>query len=146
DRPDKTKVIDKDFWRNEADVRLYANDFYLNYFVGYNTFYGTAYAPLVGYNYADDFTSEGTPGGFETIVPTTRGTTPSLTGGTPAPDILTTYSGPTWNFYWVRKANIMLNRVDTKAKANMTETEYKHWTAVARFFRGYEYSRLVSVF
>jgi len=146
DRPDKTKVIDKDFWRNEADVRLYANDFYLNYFVGYNTFYGTAYAPLVGYNYADDFTSEGTQGGFETIVPTSRGTTPSLSVGTPAPDILTTYSGPTWNFYWVRKANIMLNRVDTKAKANLTDAEYKHWTAVGRFFRGYEYARLVSVF
>lgn len=48
DRPDQTKVIDENFWRNEADVRLYANDFYLNYFVGYNTFYGTAYAPLVG--------------------------------------------------------------------------------------------------
>ncbi|MGE8426425.1 MAG: RagB/SusD family nutrient uptake outer membrane protein [Sphingobacterium sp.] len=140
DRPDQTKVIDENFWRNEADVRLYANDFYLNYFVGYNTFYGTAYAPLVGYNYADDFTSEGTQGGFESVVPTSRG------ASTVTPDMLTTYSGPTWNFYWVRKANVMLTRIETKAKSKLSEAEYKHWTAVARFFRGYEYSRLVSVF
>ena len=33
-----------------------------------------------------------------------------------------------------------------KEKGYLSEDMYKHWTAVARFFRGYEYSRLVSVF
>ncbi len=28
----------------------------------------------------------------------------------------------------------------------LSESAYQHWKAVARFFRGYEYSRLVSVF
>ena len=56
------------------------------------------------------------------------------------------YAGPTWNFAWVRKSNIFLNRLENKVKSNMTEEAYNHWTAVAKFFRGFEYSRLVSVF
>ena len=28
----------------------------------------------------------------------------------------------------------------------LTANAYQHWSAVARFFRGYEYSRLVSIF
>src|SRR5690606_10838924 len=39
-----------------------------------------------------------------------------------------------------------LHRIDNVAKPNLSDEEYKHWTAVARFFRGYEYSRLVSNF
>lgn len=140
DRPEKTKVVDENFWRSQADISLYANDFYQNYFVGYNSGFGTAYAPLRGYTFADDFSSEGKQGGFETTVPTSRGAT------TGVPTMLTQYSGPSWNFYWVRKANVMINRIDTKAKPNLTVDEYNHWSSVARFFRGFEYSRLVSVF
>ena len=58
----------------------------------------------------------------------------------------TQYAGPTWDFAWVRKANIFFDRLDNMAKPNITDEAYNHWTAVARFFRGYEYSRLVSVF
>lgn len=142
DRPEKTKVIDSEFWRNQGDVKLYANDFYTNYFVGYNSGFGTAYAPLTGYTLADDFTSEGTQAGFEANVPTSRGAT------TVTPAILSQQygGGPTWNFVWVRKANVMVDRLDTKAKPNLTEEEYKHWMSVAKFFRGFEYHRLVSVF
>ena len=59
---------------------------------------------------------------------------------------MTTYAGPTWNFAWVRKSNLFLERINTMKSAYLTEEAYKHWSAVARFFRGYEYSRLVSVF
>ena len=139
-KPELTKVVDSEYWRNAGDVRLYANDFYTNYFVGYNSGFGTAYTPVRGYNFADDFSTESVQPGFETTVPTSRGST-SLT-----PEILTTYSGPNWNFAWVRKANVMLDRIERVAKPNLSDNEYKHWSAVGKFFRGFEYSRLVSVF
>lgn len=140
DRSETTKVIDAEFWRNQTDVRLYANDFYTNFFVGYNSGFGVAFAPLRGYNWADDFTSEGTQASFESTVPTTRGSSSATT------EMLTQYSGPSWNFYWVRKANVMLNRLENKAKPNLSQEEYNHWTAVAKFFRAFEYARLVGVF
>ncbi|MDB5208319.1 MAG: glycan metabolism protein RagB, partial [Flavisolibacter sp.] len=73
-------------------------------------------------------------------VPTSRGSTAELA------EWLLTYAGPTWNFTWVRKSNVFINRLDNVAKPKISEEAYKHWTAVARFFRGFEYSRLVSVF
>ena len=36
--------------------------------------------------------------------------------------------------------------MDNIAKPKISDEAYRHWSAVARFFRGYEYSRLVSVF
>lgn len=139
-RPELTKVIDSEFWKNETQLRLYANNFYVNYFVGYNSGWGTAYAPLRGYNFADDFTSEGRQGSFETTVPNGRGSTAS------DPAMLTTYSGPNWNFYWVRDANVMIDRLQNRSKELLDEEAFRHWMAVGRFFRGFEYSRLVSVF
>lgn len=139
-RPELTKVIDSEFWKNETQLRLYANNFYVNYFVGYNSGWGTAYAPLRGYNFADDFTSEGRQGSFETTVPNGRGSSSS------DPAMLTTYSGPNWNFYWVRDANVMIDRLQNRSKELLDEEAFRHWMAVGRFFRGFEYSRLVSVF
>lgn len=144
ERPELTKVpdTDKDYWRNENDLRLFANDFYPNYFVGYNTAFGTAYAPLTGYNFADDFTSQGAQANL-------LGTVPTGTGGsnTATPSILRAeHPGPNWNFYWVRKANVLISRIENIAKPKISEEAYQHWTAVGRFFRGYEYSRLVSNF
>ena len=40
----------------------------------------------------------------------------------------------------------MINRLDNVAKPKISAEAYNHWSAVARFFRGFEYSRLVSVF
>lgn len=60
--------------------------------------------------------------------------------------MLITYAGPNWNFAWVRKANLFLERIDAMKDKQITTSVYQHWSAVARFFRGYEYSRLVSVF
>ena len=144
DRPELTKITDSEgnYWRNENDLRLFANDFYPNYFVGYNTAFGTAYAPLTGYNFADDFTSQGAQANL-------LGTVPTGTGGSSSAAISVLrleHPGPNWNFYWVRKANLLLSRIETTAKNNISEEAFKHWTAVGRFFRGYEYSRLVSNF
>lgn len=140
DRPQLNSPVDDIFWRNETDVRLFANGFYTNYFVGYNSAFGVAYTPVRGYTFSDDLTARNVQSNFENIVPASRASTSETT------DMLTQYAGPTWNFAWVRKANLFLDRLQIKAQGNMTPEAFNHWTAVARFFRGYEYSRLVSVF
>lgn len=140
DRPQLTKPVDNNYWRNESDVRLYVNDFYPNYFVGYNSSWGTAYAPLRGYYFADDFTSTGKQSEFENKIPSSRGGTKEEV------EMLSQYAGPSWNFSYVRKVNILLNRLETKSKANLSEEAYNHWHGVADFLKAFEYSRLVSVF
>ncbi len=140
DRPSLTTMNDQNYWTSENNLRLFANGFYLNYFVGYNSGWGVAYAPLRGYYFSDDFTSTGKQGGFETQPPASRASTSE------APDWLTTYCGPTWNFAYARKTNLFLERIDGMKDSYLTPEAYNHWSAVARFFRGYEYSRLVSVF
>lgn len=144
DRPELNKIEDSEesYWRNENDFRLFSNEFYANFFVGYNTGFGTAYAPLVGYNFSDDLTSQGAQVQLLSTVPTGAGGSTSA-----ATSVLRLeHPGPNWNFYWVRKANIVINRLETIAKSRLSEAEFNHWMAVGRFFRGYEYSRLVSNF
>lgn len=140
DRPSLTEMNDETYWTSENNLRLFANGFYENYFVGYNSSWSSAYAPLRSYYFSDDFTSRGKQGGFETQAPSSRASTSST------PSMLTTYAGPSWNFSWVRKSNLFLDRIDGMQDGMLTEEAYNHWSAVARFFRGYEYSRLVSVF
>ena len=144
DRPELTKVVDSEgtYWRNDNDLRLYANDFYTNFFVGYNSGFGTDYTPLRGYDFADDFTSENLQASLLGSVPTGAG---GASSATPA-ELRSEHPGPAWNFYWVRKANVFIDRIENVAKSKISEDEYKHWSSVARFFRGYEYSRLVSNF
>ena len=142
DRPPQTSYVDKDgqYWRNEDDIRMFANGFYANYFNGYNTSFTADYAPVRGYTFSDDLTGKNVQSNFESSVPSSRGSTSETAAW------LAQYSGPTWDFAWVRKANIFLDRLDNIAKPKLTDESYLHWSAVARFFRGFEYSRLVSVF
>lgn len=139
DRPPLTSITDENYWRNEDDIRLYANGFYTNYFVGFNSSFTVDYTPVRGYTFSDDLTGKNAQASFESSVPSSRGSTSEDAAW------MQSYSGPTWDFAWVRKANIMIDRVEG-AKANISADAYKHWTAVARFYKGYEYSRLVSVF
>jgi hypothetical protein len=140
DRPPLTTYADNNFWRSEEDVRMYANAFYTNYFNGFNTGFTVDYAPVTGYTFSDDLTSRNAQGNFESSVPSSRGSTAE--GALWKSD----YAGPDWDFAWVRKANVLLDRLNNEAKPNLTDAAYKHWTAVAKFFKGYEYSRLVTVF
>lgn len=141
DRPPLTEVIDgPNFWRNEDDVRLFANAFYTNYFNGYSNAFGVDYTPVRGYVFSDDLTGKNVQINFESSVPTTRGSVLETVAW------LGTYAGPTWSFAWVRKSNILLDRLENVVQPKISEDAFKHWTAVAKFFRGYEYSRLVSVF
>jgi hypothetical protein len=141
DRPSLTQMNDGNYWTNENNVRLFANGFYANYFTGYNSSWGTDYAPLRGYTFNDDLTTTGKQSIFETQAPSSRASTSETAGW------LSQYNGPTWNFAWVRKSNLFIERINTmNEKSLLTSEAYNHWSSVARFFRGYEYSRLVSVF
>lgn len=140
DRPPLTQMNDETLWVSENNVRLYANGFYPNYFVGYNISFGLDYVPLRGYNFADDFASSGKQAGFETQAPPSRSSLSETAAW------LSTYAGPTWNFVWVRKSNLLLDRIERMKGSYLQDEAYQHWSAVARFFRGFEYSRLVSVF
>lgn len=140
DRPPLTSYVDGQYWRSEDDIRMYVNSYYPYYFSGYNTSFTADYTPVRGYTFSDDLTGKNVQSNFESSVPTSRGSTSE------SAEWLQSYAGPTWDFAWVRKSNILLDRLENVAKPNITEDGYKHWTAVARFFRGFEYSRLVSVF
>jgi hypothetical protein len=141
DRPPLTDIIDgPNFWRNENDARLYANAFYTNYFTGYNSSFTADYTPVRGYTFSDDLTGKNVQSNFESSVPTSRGSTSETASW------MSQYAGPTWDFAWVRKSNIFIDRLDNVVKPKISEEAYNHWMAVAKFFRGFEYSRLVSVF
>lgn len=141
DRPSRTQMNDGNYWTSENNVRLFVNGFYENYFVGYNATWGTAYAPLRGYAFSDDFTSTDKQRDFEKNVPTTRQSTKEEVAW------LSEYASSNWCFSWVRKANLLLERLNTmKEKKILTDEQYNHWSGVARFFRAYEYSRLVTTF
>ena len=75
DRPSLTTMNDANYWTSENNLRLFANGFYANYFVGYNSTWGVDYTPLRGYYFSDDFTSSGKQGGFETQAPESRAST-----------------------------------------------------------------------
>ena len=140
ERPELNNMNDDTYWRNETDLRLFANGFYVNYFVGYNNTWGVAYAPLRGYYFSDDFSNANVQSNFEASAPSSRGSTSE------SPDMLVQYAGPNWNFAWVRKSNLFIDRIENVAKSQVNDEAYKHWMGVARFFKGFEYHRLVSVF
>ncbi|MDF1549807.1 MAG: RagB/SusD family nutrient uptake outer membrane protein, partial [Bacteroidales bacterium] len=140
DRTSLTTMNDENFWTSENNVRLFANGFYSNYFVGYNSSWGTDYASRRGYIFSDDLTTSGKQSSFEAQAPSSR------FANTESASWLESYAGPTWNFAWVRKANLFIDRVEGMKDNSLDPEAYQHWSAVARFFRGFEYSRLVSVF
>lgn len=140
DRPSLTTAEDDAYWTNEERVRLYANDFYTYFFVGYGLKYTTTYAPNANYTFNDDAVIMSTQTEFTRTVPTSKGST-SLS-------IMweSQFTGPTWNFAWIRKANIMIDRITNLMPEILTEEQYNHWTGIGRFFRALEYARLVNVF
>ncbi|MCF3109293.1 RagB/SusD family nutrient uptake outer membrane protein [Niabella sp. CC-SYL272] len=139
-RPPLTNYMDDKYWRSEDDVRMYVNTYYPNYFNGYNTSFTVDYTPVRGYTFNDDLTKKNVQTNFESTIPNSRG---SYSEGA---EWLQNYGGPTWDFAWVRKSNVLLDRLDNVVKPKISDEAYKHWAAVGRFFRGFEYSRLVSVF
>jgi hypothetical protein len=151
DRPQLNQWDDETFWTSETNLRLYANGFYERYFVGYNREYSTQYTAYLGYLFNDDIVSDGYQTYFEQAVPNSRGSNTnavSVSGndGTASIPWLANYSGPDWNFSWLRKINVMLDRIETNMSDILSEEEKNHWNGTGRFFRAMEYASLVSVF
>lgn len=147
DRPQLDKVEDNEgnFWRNEADFRTYSVEFYPWFLTGYNTSYSLNYAPLRGYNFSDDVgTGTGQQTNFLASVPSTLAVKVE-------PEKLLEqswheqFAGEKWNFGWVRKANVLIQRVE-EYKGNLSGEAYLHWLSVGRFFRAYAYYNLVISF
>lgn len=124
DRPSPTVAEDESYWASAENLRLYSNGFYLHYFEGYGTSWSHSSAPLLDYTFNDDVVSYSTQGQFTRAVPTSTG----------------------WssNYQWIRRANIMIDRIDTRMKDILSEEEYSHWMGIARLYRGLEFARLVN--
>lgn len=124
DRPSPTKAEDAKYWTSAEKVRLYANSFYIHYFEGYGTGWSHSSAPLLDYTFDDNVVHMSTQGQFTRSVPTGTG----------------------WdsNYEWIRKVNVMIDRIEGRMTDILTREEYNHWMGIARLFRGLEYAFLVN--
>lgn len=111
------KFIDGTFWTGEANVRAYSWEFY-NLFTGFGT--GTT-----GDFYFSTFSDDQATTGLS-VYPASA----AATNGN-------------WSWTLIRKANIMIRRVET---VPMSDEAKQHWTAVARFFRAFDYFNKVQLF
>ena len=139
DRPQKNTPYDNAFWKTESDVRLYSHGFYGNYFIGYGVGWSASYSPFRGYGFSDDVASTGTQSNFSSTVPTSVMSTSETAVGT----YDTQFTCPSMVFSWIRKANIMIDRINTRMDGVLTTEAKNHWLAVAKFFKCFSYCRLV---
>ena len=139
DRPQKNTPDDNAFWKTESDVRLYSHGFYGNYFIGYGVGWSASYSPFRGYGFSDDVASTGTQSNFSSTVPTSVMSTSETAVGT----YDTQFTCPSMVFSWIRKANIMIDRINTRMDGVLTTEAKNHWLAVAKFFKCFSYCRLV---
>jgi hypothetical protein len=112
-------LTDPEFWKDENSVRAYAWEFY-NMFPGFGNANSTN-----GDFYFTTFTDDQCPSSFTQYAQTTPATNAD------------------WSFTNVRKANIMLERIDDMS---MSDAAKNHWKGIARLFRGLQYFRLVQTF
>lgn len=125
DRKNLDSFDDANFWVNEGNLRLYAMGNYAGYssirpgyFYGYGT--GFAYGNFFVFGpWADEYSSSSI---------WTQNTATSGNG---------------WDFTWVRRHNLMIDRVQ---QMTLSDEAKNHWLGVARFFRAMEYSKLAASF
>lgn len=120
DRPPLTDLTDETAWENEDNVRMYANKFYPDFFIGYSTGFSYGGAALMGFTFSDDAVLLGRQGNFTRAVP----------------------NSGIWSYSLVRSINIMIDRVENRMADKLEEEAYLHWMGVGRFFRGFRYSQL----
>jgi len=112
-------LSDPAFWKNENNVRTYCWEFY-NMFPGFGN--GTS---TNGDFYFTTFNDDQCTNGLTQYAQTAPATNSD------------------WSFTMVRKANIMLERIDGVA---MNDEAKNNWKGTARFFRALQYFRLVQNF
>lgn len=111
------QFTDDIYWTSENNVRTYSWEFY-NLFTGFGT--GTT-ADFYFSTFSDDQAATG------------LNTYPTVA----AP------SNSTWDWGYIRKANIMLNRINI---VPMSDDAKNHWRGIARFFRAFDYFNKVRIF
>ncbi|MDD2512146.1 MAG: RagB/SusD family nutrient uptake outer membrane protein [Proteiniphilum sp.] len=124
DRPPLTVANDETVWDSEDKVRLYANKYYTDFFVGYNSGWGYTGAPLMGFTFSDDIIHNGSQGNFTRSVPNSQ----------------------VWNMKLIRSINIMLNRIENKMQGILSTEASNHWMGVGRFFRAIEYADIATAY
>ncbi|MCF0163863.1 MAG: RagB/SusD family nutrient uptake outer membrane protein [Bacteroidales bacterium] len=146
DRNSLTVMDDSNYWTSEGNVRLFVNGAYGSYLTGYSDNWGQVYAPGVysSGEYSDDHTSSGQQRSILVSRPADNWYRGEL--GYRGYWLARRGSGP-WNFAYIRKWNLLLDRLNTmKENKVLNDEQYKHWSGVARFLRGWEYSRFVESF
>lgn len=118
DKPPLSSLTDDGYWVSESNVRLYAQNCYTDYFTGYGSSW-TWGKFFSGETFNDDFAALGA---------WTKNTS-------------TTNSS--WTFTYVRKINILINRID---RVPMSDEAKNHWKGIGRMFRALEYSDLAMKF
>ena len=121
DRPPMTVLSDETAWVSENNVRLYANKYYTDFFVGYGSGFTTTGAPLGDFTTSDDVLALGTQNNITRAVP----------------------NDGIWNYTIIRSVNIMIDRVQNRMSGILDEDQQAHWLGIGRFFRGYRYAQLV---
>jgi hypothetical protein len=127
-------LTDPAYWRNENSVRTYNWEFY-NEFPGFGN--GSS---LNGDFYFTTLNDDQTPSSFNTFAANAPANSTDWTNSTTT---LSASGVPTYyllSFGYIRKANIMLDRVGL---ASMDDASKAHWKGVARFFRAWTYFKLV---
>lgn len=125
DRQQLTSETDGTAWTSEENVRLYANKYYTEFFVGYGTAYSAeAGAALMGFNLSDDVLNFGNQSNVTRTIPTSS----------------------IWSYTTIRSLNLMIDRVQNMSSDYISDEARAHWLGVARFFRGIRYSELVLQF
>ncbi|MEO7047539.1 MAG: RagB/SusD family nutrient uptake outer membrane protein [Ferruginibacter sp.] len=112
-------LTDPSFWKDENSVRSYNWEFY-NMFNGFGN--GTSTS---GDFYFSAFSDDQCASTFTQFPLTTAA------------------SNGNWSFGYIRKANIMLERID---QVSMSDEAKNHWKGIAHFFRAYQYFQLVQTF
>ena len=121
ERPPFDSLEDSEYWQTEEHCRTYSYGFYPTFFNGYGT------SGLIGgssFGNGDTFNDDiawNVQGEFTPIR---------------VPD-----SDSGWDFSVIRKANYMIEKVQTVP--GLSEEALNHWLGIGRFFRGMQYANMV---
>ena len=126
-RDPQDKQTNDTFWQNEVSLRTYAQDFYSNFFRGYDTDFRVFGKFSTGDDFVDDFIT--ISGGY-TVFPVSN------------IDGYNSYHAYGWDDMYgvIYKANVMLEKIP---EMSIPETSRNHWLGVAYFFRAMAYSSLL---
>lgn len=144
DRPSKIAMDDSNYWTSADNVALFVNGVYSNYFAGYSSGWTQTWGVgSRGQEVSDDWSQPAQQSPLLAAVPADNWyRAESQTGYWFAQTC-----GTAWNFGYVRKWNLLLDRLEMmKENKALTDAEYNHWTGVAKFFRAWEYCRLITSF